>query len=280
VFFFSSILVPPLTNADRSRMAILELDALIPGSPRPVLDKVKLRQTAGKMLRRLMDQWDRWQETFSLYADALGRVGHDARGQDQLATLLTAADLVLYDGVPDTDTLNQWAEHLMPEREQEEAADHAQCLAHLAHAQPEYYRGGTRKSVAQLIEEFVALNHHMASDRGTCVEMLATGGLTLKEIAATPEAPKTLHLCVANTHRGTRALFDGTRWAGDEGLPGVWVQALRRVPGAFASNQRIGGYMTRCTALPCDLFPSNDADGGGAADTSSATAFSFSSARD
>lgn len=67
-FLFSSINVPPLLGADRSRMAILALDPL------------------------------------AAYARALSAEGYDARGCDVFGTLLACANLALHDAAADYDS--------------------------------------------------------------------------------------------------------------------------------------------------------------------------------
>ena len=67
-FLFSSINVPPLLGADRSRMAILALD------------------------------------TLAAYARALSAEGYDARGCDVFGTLLACANLALHDAAADYDS--------------------------------------------------------------------------------------------------------------------------------------------------------------------------------
>ena len=58
------------------------------------------------------------------------------------------------------------------------------------------------------------------------------------------------YLAVAVAAKGLVDLFEGTHWQGESGTDGVWTQALRRVPGAFAGRAQIGGKQVRATLLP------------------------------
>lgn len=54
---FASINKVPMTPADRSRMAVLEMNRLPEGSVEPEFDNVELNRCGRAMLRRLMDWW-------------------------------------------------------------------------------------------------------------------------------------------------------------------------------------------------------------------------------
>lgn len=247
-FLFSSILIPPLGAQDRSRMAILDLKPHEPGTKPPDLDAVRWRKVGQGLLRRLIDQWPRFDATLEAYATALARTGHDTRGCRQFGTLLAARDLLLSDVMPDEEVLGDWAERLSPAAlgVEQEDSDAEKCLAHLLAAQPDAWRGGRRDSVAELIDQHVKM-----TDPATDMNLegaLATGGLRVIR-----EADE-WWLLVSNSHEGTRRLFDGTRWAGVAGLTGVWKQALQRLPGAKASKvARIAKAPQRATMVPVSL---------------------------
>lgn len=246
-FLFSSILIPPLGSQDRSRLNILDLDPLPKGTRQIDLDPRKWRGIGRAILRRLVDQWARFDDTLEAYAMALAAVGHNLRTSQALGTLLTCRDMVLFDRVPDSDTLAEWAEKLRPTSfadHQETEADNAQCLNHLCQARPDIWRGGQQTSVAELVDKYMS-----SEDRDRQAEVqaaLSIGGMKMHWDTVLGA----YFLAIASTHEGTRVLFRDSRWEGKSGLPGVWGQSLRRVAGAKAGNLRIGKHGTRCTLIP------------------------------
>lgn len=257
-FLFSSILIPPLGTQDRTRMAILELQRLGPGTKPVSLDAAHWRAVGRALLRRLLDQWPRFAQTLARYEQALGGVGHSLRGARQLGTLLAAREIVLFDGEVDSDTLDEWASALPATATSDHESDAEQCLNHLCQAVPDHWRGGSRSSVAQLVDKFMnaEVRSQEAQDASAA---LATGGCRVLMDRSTGQH----FLAVANNHEGTRMLFRGSRWEGKAGLDGVWRQALLRVDGASASNQRIAKRMTRCTLVPVAAILTGENDEGG-----------------
>lgn len=274
-FLFSSILIPPLGSQDRSRMAILDLKPLPPDTKVLNLDPKHWRGVGKAILRRLIDNWPRFAPTLERYSMTLAEAGHDMRGAQQLATLLTCRDLILFDHEVDSDTLTELAARFAPAELSEIAdteADHVQCLNHLAQAQPDHWRGGSKYSTADLCRQYLAFEGKNA-DACDAVAALATGGMRpVHKVWRKPGDPwprpgsdqqskySGHYLAVANTHEGTRMLFKDSRWEGVSGLPGVWVQALSRVAGAEQGNERIGGRMTRCRLIPMDEIVTGDED--------------------
>jgi len=60
-------------------------------------------------------------------------------------------------------------------------------------------------------------------------------------------------LAVANSHQGLSQLFRGTHWADRSGASGVWVQSLRRIPGAMPhAGLRFNGHYARATIVPIE----------------------------
>lgn len=244
-FEFSSILIPPLGSQDRSRMAILDLKPLAQGTRPLNLDPAHWRKVGRGILRRLLDQWPRFSRTLDLYSLALAGKGHDTRAAQQLGTLLTCRDMMLFDYEPDSDTLDEWAERFAPSElsEMEDTeVDHVQCLNHLCQSQPDHWRGGSKYSTSELVHQF--LHPGQPGLESDAQAALATGGMRVVHKGGE------FYLAVANTHEGTRMLFRGSRWEGVAGLPGVWTQALSRVPGAVPGNERIAKRMTRCRLVP------------------------------
>lgn len=227
-FLFSAVNNPPLRHTDLTRMAVLNLRRLTDGARPPDIAPAKMAELGAKLLRRLMDQWPRYEATLQAWRSALEAEGHTGRGCDTFGTLLACADLLLYDHEPDADTLGEWAEKLKPDglAELEGATPNwRRCLEHILTARLDVYRGGTRKTVASYLEKFEDPDADLVETR----EVLATVGMAV----VSPEAPELAGhrwLAVANTNEGLRELFYGTDWHGQAGEVGVWKSALRQMP--------------------------------------------------
>jgi hypothetical protein len=100
-FLFSSILLPPLLQQDRNRLAILELEKIPQDADAVELDPAALRFLGRQLRRRLIDQWPRLDALLAKYRTALAGVGHGGRSQDQFGALLAVADVLLYDVADD-----------------------------------------------------------------------------------------------------------------------------------------------------------------------------------
>lgn len=259
-FLFSSILIPPMQPQDRSRMAILELEPLVaPGEAfrgPPKLDHRRLAEIGAALRRRLVDGWHRWEATLEAYRQATAATGRGGRGADQLGTLGAAADLLLHDRAPSGDELEAWAAGATAD-EGEAEHDHQHCVAHLVTSIPEIYRSGQRLIVNQWLKRAAGEARGLeAGAQVEAVEIIGTFGLRIWR-----DGEGRRWLAVANAHQGLAALFQGTHWAARSGAAGVWVQALRRVPGAQPhAGLRFNGAYSRCTLLPLDavLLPAEE----------------------
>ncbi len=246
-FLFSSILVPPLTPADRSRIAVLDLLSLDGVRP-PALVPHAARELGAGLRRRLVDRWGDWPGRLETWQQAVVAVGHGGRGADAWGTLLAAADLALHEDPPDADTLAEWAELVRPDVvAADDLADWEECLEHLLTSQVDAYRGGLRHAVAYWVGAAAG-----ATSLGDVVDdpaaVLATLGCKLVRGGEIGRDVNEAFLAIANKHQGTAKLFEDTRWRA-----GVWKQALQRVPGAERYGAlRIGGRATRVTLLPID----------------------------
>lgn len=80
---------------DRSRLAILDLKPLRPGTREPALESEWMRRMGAAMTRRLVDGWGRFDATLRVYRETLKAAGHVARAADQFGVLLACADLLL-----------------------------------------------------------------------------------------------------------------------------------------------------------------------------------------
>ena len=259
-FLFSAINRPPVPPQDLSRMALI---TLMPRDPSRTAERVPVidADVVGRMmLRRLVDAWPHFQEFYALYRAALGKGGHDGRGQDTYGTLLTCAHLVLGDGLleryglpTDADGLDAWGEMLaaasLPERE-DAGENWRRCLGHLLTSRVEAWRHGIRHTVGQLMHEL---------QQGQCSLADANRDLAQADLMALPAAdvvPGALGyaLAVPNSGPMIAQMFRGTEWGGDGGA-GVWSAALRQGPTRLvvtdkAKNKlRINGMQRRCTIV-------------------------------
>lgn len=244
-FLFSSILVPPLSPQDRSRMAILELDPLASTAP-PALEPRMLAAIGAALRKRLLDQWPRMGDTLHAYRASLAAKGHGGRGCDQFGTICAALDLAQSDDMPTSDALDLWADRLEPSEEEasEEAKDHIACANRLLTSVVDVFRGGKKRTVAEWVEQ--AIGRHGNQDTDQAAEALAVLGLRVER----DPVSNRWSLVVANKHQGLEALFAGSKWAGTSGTMGVWVQSLRRIQGAMPVKSRFAGLQLRATSIP------------------------------
>lgn len=258
-FLFSSILMPPMMGQDRSRMAILELGRLDKERPPPAIGPDELGQLGRGLRRRLLDNWWRWPETIEAYRQELIVNGHAARGADQFGTLLAAVDLLLYDHPPDGDTLARWGARLKASELGElddDVADHYRCLERLRTWPVVLQHDNSRQMLGTLIAEACGQvrKGKMHADQDGADEVLGLHGLKVME------RDGARWLAVANSHEGLARIFHDTHWGKSSGTLGVWVQALRRIPGVQKDQQRFNGVKCRCTLIPISEVLPDDED--------------------
>ena len=249
-FLFSSIVVPPLTPAERSRMLLLELDELAGATP-PDMTPTRLEAMGRALRRRLLDGWPRFRQTLEAYREQAVTMGHGGRGADQWGTLGACADLLLYDAPPDGDSLGAWGRQLarMTVVEGgEDVPDWRQCLDHLLTQQLDAGRGAPRRLVENLIAEAGA----ELGGLGEANALLGAWGLQVVE------ADGRKWLAVTRTHTMLAQLFQGTAWAGRPGASRPWVQAARRVPGSVVSRRRFASRNVHCVLLPLEVVTGDD----------------------
>lgn len=255
-FLFSSINTPPLEPQDLSRMALLRLSRLPAGVAAPDLDPQNLAILGRCMLRRLIEEWPRFSQTFAAFRGALAEAGMDGRGQDTFGTLLTCADLIEHEGwdeerlrSPTGDgDLRAWSELMAVAgmAEFEDAAENWRlCLSHLLNVRVEAWRSGNRMTVGQVVSDLWSLRDEM--NLGLARTLLSQAGLGLVH----RDGPRDLWLAVPNQNPLTRVLFEGSKWAGEIGA-GVWAGALRQSPRPAVHDvapARINGDVQRCTLI-------------------------------
>ena len=119
----ASVVRPALKSQDASRIAVLQLLRPSPGSVEPLLRPALLELLGRRLLRRALDGWKDWPEVLHAWRSGLAAQGLEARAQDQYGTLLALAWLAEQDGVPDTDSIEEWAvlaaELTQPDRAEE-----------------------------------------------------------------------------------------------------------------------------------------------------------------
>ncbi len=250
-FLFSSILIPPMLGQDVSRLAVLQLDKLTSKSA-PRLEPRELAAIGAAFRRRLIEQWPRYRATLDKYKDALQKKGHTGRSSDQFGALLACADLLLFDDVPETDSLDEWGEKLkwsgLAEAE-DDIADSERCIGHLLSSICEVFKDGKKRSIGSWIEQ--AADKFPSADLNEADKVLGALGIRV-ERPSTPDPGQESYLLVSNTHNGLRGLFKETNWGGLPGGSGVWVQSLRRIEGSSASktSTNFGGAPSRYTRIP------------------------------
>lgn len=260
-FFMSAINMPPVPPQDLSRMALINLRPRDPRQASVALPVIQEDVVGRMMLRRLVDNWPSFPALYARYRAALGRGGHDGRGQDTYGTLLACAHLVLGDelleqyGLPTdaNEDLDRWGELLAADSlpEKEDASENwRRCITHLLTSRVEAWRGGIRHTVGQLLHDLKdnQLPLQQANEQLSQADLLA--------IAAHEIVPGTrgYALAVPNAGPMISQMFRGTDWGG-EGGTGVWSSALRQGPphivvaDKLKNRQRINGVQRRCTIV-------------------------------
>ncbi|MBB6251415.1 hypothetical protein [Nitrospirillum iridis] len=254
-FMFSSILIPPLSSQDRSRLAVLELDQLPPGPP-PKFDAAHLRDIGAGMLRAAVEGWGRLPDILQAYRTALAAQGHRGRGCDVFGTLLACSTLVLRGGIPTELDIRREVAELSAEHiaaQSGDMPDHEQCFHHLATHVADVYRGGTKRTIGQHIYTVAYGSSAVgAHDKVEAKQTLSLYGIRVI-LDREDQRP---FLAIANSGSGIAAVFADTHWhAGEASQPGGWVQALRRFPDHEVTKNgiSIGGSLTRATLLPLSV---------------------------
>lgn len=262
-FLFSSINAPPLEPQDLSRMALLRLDKLRPGHAAPPVDQRTFGVIGRAILRRLVEEWPRFTETFDAFAGELAAAGMDGRGQAQFGTLLACADLISHRGwseerlrfASDIDgDLVPWRELLKPSEmiEFEDGIENWRgCLRHMLSVRVEAWRNGARTTVGQVLQGY--WEKEAGCDITNANAQLSQAGLRLIFRRET-DGRHRHYLAVHNQGTLVRDLLAGSKWGGEVGA-GVWTQALRQAPrGAIweLGNVRVNGVKDRATLIALD----------------------------
>ncbi|NYT42306.1 hypothetical protein HZY97_16155 [Sphingomonas sp. R-74633] len=282
-FLFTSILVPPLEPADKSRMGILELNRL-PAGARSVGFKNyvdEIGRLGAWMRKRFCDNWGRWDELYGVWSEALMDIGEQgSRAADQFGSLRAAAELALFDGMPEAEDVAMWAEMLSLRNlaETSDAPEEGEiCLGKIRSKPVQLdFRRGQRLVSEWLVDHMkpIGKDQYGAEDqedkqRRETAEV-ALGRIGLKVVRYGPndrgknKPPPEIFgewLAVASSHDGLEQLLQGTKFG-----EGVWSQALARLPGAIKAsvnkrNIRFNGHQSKCTLIPLAVaLPPGDED--------------------
>jgi hypothetical protein len=257
-FIFSSINAPPMEPQDLSRFALLRLHKLKAGTKPPDLNETALGLVGRQILRRLLEEWPRFVETWAAFRDELAGAGMDGRGQDTFGTLLAVADMIEHRGW-DADRLSTVADgdvtpwrdvmHVARMAEFDDASENWRlCLDHLLSVPVEAWRNGTRTTVGQVLEAWFVGDESLGNDVKEVRKLLGQAGLTL-ERRGRPGGGD--WLAIPNQNPLTRRLFEGTKWGGEAGA-GVWSGALRQAPREDVwtlGQPRVNGVKCKCTLV-------------------------------
>lgn len=259
-FLFSSINTPPLEPQDLSRMAILSLRPVTQTGAELDVTSDAWGDVGRCILRRLIDEWPRWDTTLKAFRLALMVGGMDSRGADTFGTLLAMADMIEHVGwdeerlstPTEAGDLVPWADLVTPSKMMEfEGADAnwRKCLSWLLGARVDAWKSGHRVVVGQLLVDLMrchdAVDDHLSE--GEARTKLGQAGLGLVRRGEARD----LWLAVPSNSGLVRQLYAGSKWEGVPGA-GVWAGALRQSPyGAIheVGSARVNGDTTTCTMI-------------------------------
>jgi hypothetical protein len=269
LFWFSSILVPPLKDQDQSRLAMLEVLPLKKGTKPLDLAAMNLPRMGRMLMRRMVDGWHRLADTKAKFHAALGMAGHNARACDQFSTLLACADVLIRDwdtedGLPDDEEVAQWAGLCHPDNLAEvsdKVTDQESCLQHLLSSAAPRSRGGDEsEAISSWILSAIGTDEERAN---IAARRMAQLGLRVvnahwkegkpgkKGEWGTTAFQRHLPgwLAVANSHQQLNAIFRGQIWEN-----GVWRQTLGRCEHAEPGVAiKMAGAAYRCVLVPLYL---------------------------
>lgn len=252
-FLFSSILIPPMTPADRSRLAILELDDLPKGATLPDLTPRRLEAIGAFMRARLVQAWPKLAPTLQQFRAALAKIGHTNRSADQFGTLMTIAHLLLSDEQLDDEQLDEMVAPLASAALSETAdklADWQEWLIYLTSKRVDAFRAGQRRSISKLIADAANEMKGGTLAASEANDVLQSYGLKVYRPDHLLEGLDAWYLAVANKNSALAELHSDDKWA-----KGVWSQPASRVPGAckWKTPLKIDGVNARCTLLPLHI---------------------------
>jgi hypothetical protein len=248
---FSAINPPPMTVADKSRMALITLEKLRKdrSGREPIIDD----ETVGRrLLRALMDAWPQFARIFDVWRRALRAADMSDRAQMTYGTLMALAELMLgpealqAHGVPmESDGLGDWLKELTLSERAEQRANWTLCLDRLFGCTIAAWRDGVQPTVGDVIEAFRRGGSDMTL--AAAQARLKLVGLSVRE-TDWDGTPRQFLAVPVSAELGPAKVFEGTQWQA-----GVWATALRQAPGHVVIRDRrnwqvmkINGRATQC----------------------------------
>lgn len=257
-FFFSAINPPPMTEADKSRMAILNLSRLdaSDGLGRKVV--VKADSDGRMLLRQIMDGWTDFSgRLMQDWWETLRAQGLDSRAIDTYGTLLAAAELlvgpaVLEDiGLPVTEAgrLGEIIAAATALERGERLDNWHKCVNRLLDSTIEAWRDGVRPTVGGVIEQ---------TEKRELAPVFARERLQLVNLGLRDAGDPAEGLCLAVPNDGPvlQRLFADTEWQ-----RGGWFGALKQAPGHIVRRNdgnkqkvKINGTTKHCLLIDMKAF--------------------------
>lgn len=242
-FYLSAINPPRLLPQDASRIAVLDLAPLAPGSdPVRVRNGITAVTAKSPHLRaRMIARWDQLKTNFDIFRQAFGLVGASSRQCDQYGWLFAAHDVLTQETSSCPERALALANLLLRDQIMGDPSenDPDQCLTHLLTTTLDLpWRSGRHSyTIAEIIQIYI----ENPTDNKEYNQSLASHGLKIMR-STLPDQPWAL--VVANSHRGLDAIYRNTRWQ-----KGGWKRALRRLKAAFNNNDTVNlaKVTHRCT---------------------------------
>lgn len=248
-FLFSAINPPPMTAADKSRMALLALKRLdrSRSGKEPIIHD---QHTGRRMLRALMDAWPLFAKTLNRWRQELRDADLSDRAQMTYGTLLCIAELMLGPagledaGVPiaEPGRLGRWVKDQTESERAEQRDNWLQCLDRLYAFQIEAWRDGHRPTVGDVVDQF----HHGRMSKDEAQARLKLAGLTVKEdFADDPERRRAYLAVPLSPELGPARAFQNTPYGG-----GVWASALKQAPDDIVIRDRKNWQVMKVNGRP------------------------------
>lgn len=271
-FIMSSIIHGIHMGQDRNRFAILGMKPLDFSKPAPVFDEAYLRGLGARIQRRMMELWPNFDPLYAAWQKEIRAAGFSARWAATIGTLLTCADLLMYeqgwiddDGRPVSAVHFGWIEIVRPlmERGAEEAqTDSERCIAFLRSTHLPGASGQSSEPVGRWIHRVIMGSvdeggHY--TENKAAADRLSSYGLRVATVRPKdsggygyakplPEDFTDNYLLIAGPQM--RALSDLFRASG-EWAKGGWIQSLQKLEGAVSVGKvRFDGMSCSAIAVP------------------------------
>jgi hypothetical protein len=242
-FLFSAINPPALRPAEQSRTTILALRPPKPGAKAPKVSAEEAAALGSALLARVVSTWKYWPERLTQFREALGAAGLSNRAQDQLGTLLAAADLVLQDLPSSSDEMEELIAPLIGFGVSDAGAPNwRRCLNHILTAAPDSWRDWQHKQIGAALKVFLyPTEEDMAESRKPSLDYLrrrlSLVGLSLVR-EGNDAADPVYWLAFSKRSSALARVYEGTDWSARRGADGAWVNALQQAPDSLWKAER------------------------------------------